>query len=106
MCLVIVVILSARRKYFTIVLLYYKSIIYKPTNNPNQSIFLTMYPFTNTVSGPTASIETLDIFPTTLTTSLYITKSDLDNGFKSINNKITAMLDTIFDTKIKQYNKE
>ena len=56
----------------------------------------------NTRSGPTASIETLDIFPPTPTTSPYITKSDLDNGIKAINNIITAMISRLIDINSRQ----
>ena len=63
-CLGIVVLLYARIQdhqfnNFIGVLLYYKFIIYKSTIKPNQYIFLTMSPCTNTRSSPTSSIETL-----------------------------------------------
>ena len=64
-----------------------------------------MSPSTNTKSRPTASIETLDIFPTTPLTPPYITKYDLNKNInyihtdikydtKAINNNMNAMIET------------
>ena len=86
------VILSASRQYhqfntITSSILSYKSTIYKSHNNPNQYIFLTIYPSVNTRSGSTASKETLYIVPTTSINSLSLLKYNLDN----IHNDIKAM---------------
>ena len=62
-------------------------IIYKSTNKPNQSIFLKIYPSTNTRYGPTASITTLAIVPPT---STYITQYDLNNNVKYIHTDIKS----------------
>ena len=65
-----------------------------------------MYTSTNTKSGSTTSITTLDIF---LPNSPYITQYDLDNTAKDIhtdikyfNNNITTMLTKLLDTNDKQ----
>ena len=76
-----------------------------------------MSPSTNTKSRPTASIETLDIVPTTPLTPPYITKYDLNNNInyihtdikydiKSINNKINTTIETFTDTDYNKNNQE
>ena len=74
-------ILSARRQYHQLNPLiecstFLQYDIYKSPNkrlslrafyNTNQSLFLTMSPSTNTLSGPTASIKTLVIIPSAKT---------------------------------------
>ena len=87
-------------------LLYEKFIIYKLHNKPNQSIFLTVSPSTNTLSGPTACKETLAILPTNSRTSPSLLKYDPNNihndikvmtekhhyDMKTLNDHISAML--------------
>ena len=66
-------------------------IIYKSTNKPNQSLFLAIYPFTNTLFGPTSLTTTLDIFtptPPTPPNSPCIKQSDLDNTVKYVDTDI------------------
>ena len=65
-----------------------------------------MYTSTNTKSGSTTSITTLDIF---LPSSPYITQYDLENAvkyihtdIKSFNNNITALFTELLDTNYKQ----
>ena len=70
---------------------------FKSKIQPNQSLFLTIPHSTNTISGPTSSITTLTISPST---SYYLNHYDLDNTLKSIctdlkyiNNMIAIFLD-------------
>ena len=119
------VILSAMREYcqlntLTSDLLYYKYIIYKSPNKPNQDILLTMSPYKNTRSGYTASNETLDIVPPTSPTSPYLSTYDLSNihnfiksmtekhyfYMKALNHHISAMLAKLTDTSSKTDNQE
>ena len=53
-----------------------------------------MPPSTNTQFGPTASIKTLDVIPSTLS---YLMKSELDNTAKAINNNVNALFDKLLD---------
>ena len=121
--------LSTRRQdyqfnTFTNLLLSYKSIIYKSPDKPNQYIFLTRHPSTNTRSGLKARIETIDIFPTNLPITTYLSISDLDDTIKYIhtdikafndnihtdvkamNDHIAYMLSTIIDTSVKTNNQD
>ena len=100
---------------FTSALIYDNSIIYKSSNKPNQSIFLTMSPSTNTRSGSTASKEKLDIVHPTSPTSTYLSKSNLKNihnyikvmtdkhhfDMKYLNDQISDMLVKLTDTSSK-----
>ena len=89
-------------------------IIYKSPNKPlslralykpNQSLFLAMYHPTNTQSGPTASIKTLAIVPST---PYYLKQYDLHKFVKSILTDLKAikdLLSTHLDKSDKQYAK-
>ena len=116
--------LSTRIQYhqfnnFRSALLSYKLIIYKSNKKPNQYIFLTISPSTNTRSGPKCLFETSAVVPITPPTTPYQTISDLDNtikyihtdiksfkdnnntDIKSMNNPINTMLATLIDTSVK-----
>ena len=80
-------ILSARRQYnqfnnFISVLLYYKYIIYKSPNKPNQYILLTMSPSTNTRSVPTPPIKKIAIVTPTPPITPYPKISELEDTIK------------------------
>ena len=94
MCICILVPLYSRIQYhqfntFTSAILSYKPIIYKSTNNPNQSIFLMMSPSTNTRSVSTASKKILSIVPHNSPISPYIKFWPWENSHwhKSLNRK-------------------
>ena len=81
--------LSARRKdhqfnTLTRALLSYKLIFYKAHNKTNQSIFITIYPPTNTCSNSISTKETLAIVPPTSPTSPYLKTSNLHNVYTDV----------------------